>query len=427
VKIGIQTWGSDGDIRPFIGLANGLARRGHCVSLVVASIDGKDYRSITDRTGVAIEHVPPARHTTEEITRLMERMLRARDFFTQLRIILGAFFDPLVGELYDRGRSLSTENDIVIGHFLLYPLHAAAEKVGKPYVTVTLNHMGIPTQYRSPIYLPSPGRWANPYLWNLGRLGANLFFKKCINQFRVREGLEPIRSVLDDVFFSRVLNLLPISSVFCPPMPDWENRHHVCGFFDVDDRDEVWHLPDDLRYFLDNGPPPVYFTLGSMLSVDPDPAKTTGLLVDAARQAGCRAIIQSRWAETDNVPQDRGIFPIEKAPHQRVFPYCAAVVHHGGAGTTHSATKAGCPSVVISHFLDQTLWGKELQCLSIAPAILDRRSVTVPKLARAIAVVLSSPEMKGRAEKMGLKMREEKGVEKAVQLIEQLDSVEKVL
>ena len=95
-----------------------------------------------------------------------------------------------------------------------------------------------------------------------------------------------------------------------------------------------------------------------MISVAPSVEhvrKFTRLMVDAAEIAGRRAIIQSHWESITDIPEHPGIFRITKAPHQVIFPHCSAVVHHGGAGTTHSATRAGCPSVVVEHIYDEFL------------------------------------------------------------------------
>jgi sterol 3beta-glucosyltransferase len=418
VRIGIQTWGSDGDIRPIVALANGLGRRSHQVTLVVTSIDGKKYDSVAAKENVRVIHTACPQLDENGVVALMQGLLRSRNAFSQLRIILGHFFDPLIDEMYDYSRELCYTNDLLIGHFVCHTLQAATELSGKPYTTVSLNHLGVPSRFKAPLEIPTPGNWANPFLWQLAQGVANLAFKKRANDLRSKVGLPATTNVLDDVFFSRSLNMLAVSSVFCPEMADWKNRHHVCGFFDIEEDDEKWQMPDDLRSFLSAGPPPVYTTLGSMLSVDPNPRMITETLVQAVLDAGTRAIVQSRWSDIADIPEHPHIFRIEKAPHHSVFPACSAVVHHGGAGTTHSATRCGCPSIVIQHFLDQQFWGKQLKDLGIGSSVLDRRTVTARKLSRAIRYVVEAPEKKARAERLGRLMCEERGVEKAVALIE---------
>lgn len=112
------------------------------------------------------------------------------------------------------------------------------------------------------------------------------------------------------------------------------------------------------------------------------------------------------------------IFFINRAPHSRIFPFCSAVVHHGGAGTTHSALAAGCPSIVVAHVSDQMFWGNELTRLGVGPKILHRRSLTAEKLADRIRTTLNSRPMRQKAQALGQSMRKEDGVGLAVRLIE---------
>jgi sterol 3beta-glucosyltransferase len=420
MRIGIQTWGSDGDIRPFIALAGGLAKKGHEVSLVITSVDGKDYSSFAGAGRFQITHTASPALGREAILDLMRKLVRSRDVFTQLQSVLRLFFDPLVDEMYGQSKKLCETSDLLIGHFVCHPLKAAADKAGKPHVTVTLIHLGVPSRFKSPLGLPTLGEWFNPLWWALAKSVTNWALKRRVNHLRAREGLAPTRDVLDEILFSRTLNLLAVSPVFCTAMPDWAGRHHVCGFFNIEEEAEQWQMPHDLKAFLRNGPPPVYMTFGSMLSVDPDPGKIANLLVEAALRAHTRAIIQSRWGEIHDIPDHPDIYRIEKAPHHHIFPDCAAVVHHGGAGTTHSATRCGCPSVVVQHFLDQRFWGQELRNAGVAPPIHDRRNVTPKKLARSIESVVQSAAMKIRAEELGRMMRREHGVERAIELIETL-------
>jgi UDP:flavonoid glycosyltransferase YjiC (YdhE family) len=143
------------------------------------------------------------------------------------------------------------------------------------------------------------------------------------------------------------------------------------------------------------------------------------ILSEAARIAGCRAIIQANWDEFRDIPESPDIYRIIRVPHQHIFPRCAAVVHHGGAGTTQAATIACCPSIVVEHSSDQPLWGSLLQRIGIAPRLLHRRSLTARKLAQAIKTVLNTPTMKDKAKKIGAMMQQENGVARAVELIEQ--------
>jgi len=417
MKIGLQTWGSEGDIRPFLALAGGLSASGHKVSLVVTSVDSKDYSSYGREMDFTITHVGALSYDEKTIRFLAEKTIKSRNPVKQLKTIIEYFFNPVISEMYEASEQLCASDDLVIGHFMHHPLQAAAEKSGKPYVTLTLNHAGIFSKHSILVGVPNIGTWANPFWWKLLRFIIEREFGPEVNKLRKKVHLPPAGNILDMIGRSQ-LNLVAVSAALCQHQPDWPDHHKVCGFFNLPKEAENWTMPEDLREFLNAGPPPVYITLGSMLSLDPSPDIITETLIQSVLIAGCRAIIQSRWDELPDWPNHSTIFKIQKVPHQHIFPHCCAVVHHGGAGTTHSATLHGCPSVVIEHFLDQPFFAYELRRLRIAPKVLHRRNITAKKLARAIRDVLDAPDMKRRAEELGAFMQKENGVHKAVKMIE---------
>jgi sterol 3beta-glucosyltransferase len=225
-------------------------------------------------------------------------------------------------------------------------------------------------------------------------------------------------NIVENAWASLQLNLLAVSEAICRKQPDWSGNHQICGFLNIPKPAENWTMPEDLMEFLNAGPPPVFISLGSVLDNDRSPMAIIETLVQGARAAKCRAIVQSRWDILPDFPDHPVIFKLRDASHQHIFPHCAAVVHHGGSGTTHSATLHGCPSIVIVHLGDQMLFALELQRLGVAPAPLHRRNITAKKLAKALVKVLGSPGMKNRAEELGAFMKKENGVKKAVGLIE---------
>lgn len=422
MNIGIQTWGSDGDIHPFIALAGGLAAAGHQVTLAVTSAEHKSYEHFAERLGFRLVQVGYIGKDDDELIHLATAMHQAADPLKQLDVIIEGMFEPGVPAMYDAARTLCSENDLLIGHFLVHPLAAAAEKAAKPYLTVTLNQSAIPTDFAPPVGVPYLGRLLNHLLWKIGIKILNSHILPPINRLRNQEGLTPATS-FRQIWESPLANLIAVSPAFCPPRPDWTANQRVCGFFNLPDEARPWDMPDDLKRFLEKGPPPIYITFGSMLAVLKDKTEltqTTRLLIDSVRLAGCRAIIQSRWPDVHTIAEDNAIYRITAAPHPKIFPFCSAIVHHGGAGTTQTATLCGCPSIVVAHIVDQYFWGQELTKLGIAPKLLDRRKVTPKKLGRAIRLVLDSPDMAERARKLSEQLRAENGVKVAVAVIENL-------
>jgi UDP:flavonoid glycosyltransferase YjiC (YdhE family) len=190
----------------------------------------------------------------------------------------------------------------------------------------------------------------------------------------------------------------------------------VCGALNLPENGTQQEIPLALSEFIDAGDPPLYFTFGSCTQFDLE--GTTRLFVDAIKLLGKRSIVQSDWDNLSDVNEDPNIYQAHKIPHDRVFPHCSIVIHHGGAGTTQTTLIAGKPSVIVAHAFDQPYWGKKLQRLGCAGKLLHRRSVTPKILAQGIRSVLNSPQMKANAASLGQRMEAENGVKSAVEMIQ---------
>jgi UDP:flavonoid glycosyltransferase YjiC (YdhE family) len=413
MKIGIQTWGSEGDVRPFLALAAGLRSAGHDVTLVVTDVTGKDHTALGATFGVPVLQAgcfPPdlAKHAGEVL-------VHETNILRQVDRILRDLFEPAAPDMLREAKRLCGGNDLVIGHFLCHPLRTAAELAGKPHVAVFLAPL-LPSASYPPPGVPALGRPLNTLFWKIGGLVMNRMFLPRINTMRSAEGLPPLGNVMGEAFLSPRLNLVASSPSLFPAPPDWDHTIRQCGSFPLPARGGQQQLPDPLRQFLAAGPPPVYMTIGSMSAADPSNEETTRLFTEAAMLAGCRAIVQTGSPPVEPGPPD--VLYIQQAEHHLVFPRCAAVVHHGGAGTSHAASRAGRPSIVVEHVTDQAFWGGVLHRAGIAPAVLHRRTVNAAVLARAITAVLSSSAMQEKARGIGESMRREDGVKRAVGLIE---------
>ncbi len=416
MKIGLQTWGSEGDLRPFIALAAGLAASGHETTLAYSEITGKDVSGLARRLGFSVRRVG----TPGDGVRLMQRhgmdVPTTRNPLLQVRKILRYFFNPMTEDLLAAARDLCRENDIVVGHFLVHPLVLAAEEAGRPRISV-FTAPAHPSRHYMAGGGPQLGPLVNRFLWFIGEFLTDRLFAPDINRLRRREGVDPIRRVIREVWSSAILDLVEISPTLFPRPDDWPSHVRVPGFFNIPANKEDWEMPDPLRRFLHAGPAPVFITFGSMTAAETAPGETVRLLAEAVRTAGCRAILQFDGETLPSLADDPRLHFIGHAPHSHIFPRCAAVVHHGGSGTTQTATLAGRPSVVVAHASDQTFWAAALHRAGIAARPLHRRSLTSRKLSKAIQTVLSSGEMAKKAQRIGEKMAKENGVGEAVRLI----------
>ena len=349
MKIGLQAWGSEGDIRPFTALAAGLTAVGHDVTLVVTDNAGRDYSGLAQRYGYRLKSLPgPNIPNQDEAARIWQAIIDVENPIKQAEMIMTYGFDPVMGNMYSAAKELCTDNDLVIGHFFVFPLRVAAEKAKVPMATVNIVHNCLPSRFICPPGLPDFGKWFYPRGW----------------------------------------------------------------------KEE---LPTGLEEFIAAGASPVYFTFGSMMQPDlPQINKTLTLWQDSVTILGCRAIIQVPWDDLSVFGTNQNVFLVNRSPYSEVFPRCAAIVHHGGAGTTQSSLLAGKPSVVVAHMADQTFWGAELKRLGVAGDTLQRKSLSARKLAKQISYVLNNSSMPEKANSIGKKMAQEDGVNNAIQIIERI-------
>ena len=213
---------------------------------------------------------------------------------------------------------------------------------------------------------------------------------------------------------SHLLNLLASSPAFLDPRPaDWPAWHQLCGFLELPSHEHESVSPEVER-FLASGAAPVFMGFGSLMPTEGEHLEATvATFEEAARIAGCRAIVQAEidptFALGASGDAQSDVLFVRRTPHKLVFPRCAAVVHHCGAGTTHTTLRAGAPSVPVPHVSDQFAWAEELQRLGAAPKMLRRTAWNAKKLASRIREVIDNPKMKQAAMAMSARMRSDNG------------------
>jgi len=203
-----------------------------------------------------------------------------------------------------------------------------------------------------------------------------------------------------------------------PRPDDWPESATVTGFWFLD-RSEEWMPPPPLSKFLSRGEPPVYFGFGSIFGRDPK--RVTQMILEAVRRTGVRAILARGWGglEPSNPTQSESIMFIEAAPHDWLFPQVAAVVHHGGCGTTAAGLLAGKPNIICPFFGDQPFWGRHIERLKVGPSPIPQKNLTAERLCNAIDIAINHSTMRENAVALGSRLRKEKGTANAVAFITQ--------
>ena len=219
----------------------------------------------------------------------------------------------------------------------------------------------------------------------------------------------------------RPMPLLHCFSEHVVPRPrDWPDDAYVSGYWFLD-RPQGWQPPVDLHAFLDAGEAPVYIGFGSIAGSNAK--QTAATVIEALQRANLRGIIAEGWGgiETDssgNLPDT--IFGIDNVPHDWLFPRMAAVVHHGGAGTTAAGLRAGCPTVICPFFGDQPFWGDRVHKLGVGSKPIPHKKLTVENLSVALKEVTLDESLRRRAQRLGEKIRSENGVGDAIKTIERI-------
>lgn len=417
MKIGLQTWGSYGDIRPFIALAEGLLSVGHDVTLVITSIHDAGYDSFLSRSGVTIRTVySPVIQDREALRNIEANIFAESDPVKQTQTIIERLLVPVESAMYEAAEQLCKENDLVIGHFFHYPLHVAAKRTGCPYASVALVHSAIPSAHQPPSGMPNLGSLCNRVMWSLVKSILNRKLKKYSDHLSKQHGIEPAHDLISDVWASNQLTLIAVSSQLCSSQNDWPEYYQVCGFLSRQREVFGGEVTDELRGFLSQGDPPVYMTFGSAMCAG-EQSETISILTDAAQKASVRAIIQAPGWRESGFRSSVTVHYVDSAPHGEIFPHCSAIVHHGGAGTSQAALLAGKASIVVTHTSEQEFWGRELARIRVSPKPLSRKTLRADQLAGKIVLITKSQIFKEAAMRVGIEMAKEDGVATAVRLI----------
>jgi UDP:flavonoid glycosyltransferase YjiC (YdhE family) len=309
---------------------------------------------------------------------------------------------------------LRTGSDVVVGGSSSWYVKAAALKFGVPFVSVDYYPGVVPSKRVPPLGLSSWGLFEG-VRWSLLRLALDLAFTKAPAKFFADKGLPAPRHAIPDVIFSERLNLHAASPTLCPPAPDWSEIHQVCGEFCLPEGNEPWQPSPSLRAFLEGGDSPVLISLGSMEHMAP--SRVRDLAVASAHHAKIRALIQTK-RDAGVEGQDGDLYFLPWASHRRLLPLCRAVVHHGGAGTTHAVLRAGKPSVVLPFIFEQQLWARRLQQVGAGGKFVSFWKATPEKVAAGIRQAIESEPMRRKALELASAMAPEDGTGVATRLLE---------
>ena len=391
MRVVVAAEGTRGDVYPMLALARSLLAAGHSVRLCTppdfeaeAAATGAEFVSLRSEVRSFIRGSAAAIHggaiaMMREMSRWGELSLA-----NQFRVLP----DAVAG------------SDFVIGAGTIIGGASAAERHGVPYRAVVYTPAVLPSADHTPCLWPLQlrSRWLNRALWRVARGGLDLALRRELNRARASIGLAAVRDVYPHMLSTRPLLAVDRSLAPAPrdcPVPVEQLRclhPHAPG-----------PLPAKLESFLAAGPPPVFFGFGSM--PDPDPRATTRRLLAAIETLGCRAIVSEGWAGLGEGALPEGVITIGAIDHASLFPRVAAVVHHGGSGTTHTAARAGAPQLVVPHVLDQFYFARRVVELGIGLAAPRPARLDEAGLVARLGALLDNEWLASRARELADELR----------------------
>ncbi|MBN2485672.1 MAG: glycosyltransferase family 1 protein [Bacteroidales bacterium] len=402
MKIGIQTWGSRGDINPWIALGQGLQQAGHDVCLYyTSSLSAIDLSGFSS-DGLTVVSTIEFSDSTNIYAKIKARKIYQMDMFEIDSYMRNEIFEPFKNEIIRACEKLCESCELIISNPILYQVHTIAEKHKVPLIYVLVDNYFTPYN--------ALGHYADNAM--------NSIMGEQINLFREQYGLPRVRNVRADVYNSNILNLLAYSHIFGKEQEHWDSKYKICGYLRISHPHNIT-IPESLADFLEMGSKPVFFSMGSIAFFEGNNFEILDIFLEAINLCKCRAIIQADWNSINcQIPQNPNIYAISYLPHELIFPHCLGVVHHGGAGTTHTCLFEGVPSVVIAYAWDQFYWGHELVKLGASPGMLKRKYLDALQLAGEISKLMADNEYSIKTLDAKRKIKREKGVNKAVRLLE---------
>ncbi|NEJ89986.1 glycosyltransferase [Rhizobium leguminosarum] len=406
MRVAIHMLGTRGDIQPYIALALGLIERGHRVQLAAPV----QFESMVRDYGVAFAPLPGELLALLDTPEGKAAIAGGQGFSAGLKLL--KYVHPMMRSLLDEEwkAAQAFTPDIFVHHPKAIAVPHMAEALQCPFILASPLPGFTPTAAFSTPMLPFKDLgWFNRISHLAAIRGAELLFGKLLSNWRAEQlGL---RRRWTPAIASNG-TLYAYSRHVVPVPPDWGSDVLVSGYWFLDSKN--WRPTDDLAAFLAEGEPPVYVGFGSMPGVDP--ARMTSTVVEALARHGKRGILALGGGALIAEHESRHVHFIRDAPHDRLFREVSAIIHHGGAGTTAAAVRAGKPMTICPFFGDQPFWARRVTDLGVGLS-LDRRSLTVQSLTDALAA-MDDPLMRRQAEAVGARIRDEDGVATAVDFIE---------
>jgi MGT family glycosyltransferase len=414
MRIVLNTFGSFGDIHPYMALALELQSRGH--HPVIATMEV--YREKMQAAGLEFFPIRPnIAQPQQQDAELLERLMEPR---TGPRFLTEEVIFPAVRDSYEDLLAAVQGADLLVTHPAAPAGPLVGRKTGMPWISTVLAPMSFFSAYDTPV--PPFWQWTSKF-----RLLGPRFMKfsldlmkrphkaKAVADFRDEIGLSDYGNPIFEGQHSPRLVLALFSPVFAQPQPDWPRQTKIAGFCFYDGHDQM-PMPRELEQFLADEPPSVVFTLGtSAVWVARDFFHES---IEAAKRLGQRAILLIGDERNRPAKLPAEMIAVNYAPYQALLPRASVVVHHGGVGTTSQGLLAGVPTLIVPFAFDQSDNAEHARRLGTSRTVY-RKSYRAPRVERELRELLERPEYRRNALEVSQKLKQENGPARAADLIEQ--------
>ena len=411
MKLLLVTRGSMGDVYPYLMLAAELKKRGHSVTLSIPRIFEKEAKEAD---------VPFLLQAEDDIAGMIADTPDTQNLLKWTQRVIESQFKELV--------PLLQEHDILIAANTEFAAPSIAEYCGKLCIRTAFGPFIPGKKIPPPVFpMPKPHPIFKPaFLWKLLNSGLNLMVKKTLNKHRKALGMPPIKDQSEHAP-ANSYNFLMYSAYLGNVDNNWKYKWDIGGYCFNDgfpyDKDA---LEKTLNFINKDARPTIFFSLGSCYAKRRD--RFAEMLLDISVKSGYKLLVSAGWWNTGaQLETGDNLFRIEKPiPHWFFFPHCSAIIHHGGAGTTHSAARSGKPQMVVPLLLDQFYWGYRVMKTGVGPGSVNIKNISRKALEKKVVDLVSNPSYKNNASSMGKLIQNEDGLENICEYIEKFNAEKEV-
>lgn len=415
MNIGIFTYGTRGDLQPYVALALGLMDKGHSVTISAT----EDFKNFVEGFGVKFE---PLWGNAETMMNSKEgqSILQTENAIKLMKYYFKVLHDnrePLRKSYY---QAISKIDYIIANSMTLPIVSAIAEKQNKKVALTYFMPPVVPTKefpmgdfdfFNFPWYNKLTYKIAQGFFWK--------FIKQDTNEYRKELGLPELKeNLVTYLDKQKILDLYCLSQSLISQPKDWESHHKITGFINIPKQNREEHFLDkpqtELTEWIGQGNKPIYIGFGSNGIGNTD--KFAKIMTEVLEKTTERILFCSGWSQFDNLPNHDNLFVAKYVNHETILPQCKLGIFHGGAGTLATMLRHNLPVIIVSFYTDQPTWGKIVERKKLGFHIPVKK-LTADKLISAIR--LSQAEaIKHNVYTIGQAISNENGLDNAINEIE---------